>query len=47
MKIINSKLKGLKVIISNKFRDNRGYLREIYKKKNYQRKFSLSLFCQI
>ena len=33
MKIINSKLKGLKVIISNKFRDNRGYLREIYKKR--------------
>ena len=33
MKIVNSKLKGLKIIISKKFIDNRGYLREIYKKK--------------
>ena len=33
MKIINSRLKGLKIIVSKKFRDNRGYLREIYKKK--------------
>ena len=33
MKIINSGLKGLEIIISKKFKDNRGYLREIYKKK--------------
>ena len=33
MKIINSGLKGVEIIISKKFKDNRGYLREIYKKK--------------
>ena len=32
MKIINTKFKGLKLIQSNLFGDNRGSLREIYKK---------------
>tara|TARA_B100000902_G_scaffold394568_1_gene451161 strand:+ start:109 stop:636 length:528 start_codon:yes stop_codon:yes gene_type:complete len=33
MKIINTKIKGLKIIKSKVFKDSRGFLRETYKKK--------------
>ena len=33
MKILNTKIKDLKIIKSNIYNDNRGFLREIYKKK--------------
>ena len=33
MKLINTKIKGLKIIKSKVFKDNRGFLRETYQKK--------------
>ena len=33
MKILKTKIKDLKIIKSNIYNDNRGFLREIYKKK--------------
>ena len=34
MKILKTKIKDLKIIKSNIYNDNRGFLREIYKKKS-------------
>ena len=34
MKLVDTKIKGLKIIKSNVFKDKRGFLRETYQKKN-------------
>ena len=38
MKILNTKIKGLKIILGKNHYDNRGYLREIIKKKFFKNK---------
>ena len=35
MKIVKTKFKNLLLLKTNIFKDNRGYFKEIYKKKNY------------
>ena len=46
MKIINTKFKGLKLIQSNLFGDNRGSLREIYKKNKLKKNLIFHYFAK-
>ena len=46
MKIINTKFKGLKLIQSNLFGDNRGFLREIYKKNKLKKNLIFHYFAK-
>ena len=38
MKLVNTKIKGLKIIKSNVFKDKRGFLRETYQKRIVSKK---------
>jgi len=39
MKIINTKIAGLKILKSNNFYDSRGYFREVFKRKVIKKNF--------
>ena len=45
MKLIYTKIKGLKIIKSNVFKDKRGFLRETYQKRIVSKKIFHSMSC--